>query len=186
MLRAGFDDGSTTSQQVKSGILVEDDLVNRIVTERLTEPDCDSGFLLDGYPRTVPQALFLQDMLAKRHRSPLVIHLDVPRDVVLSRVSFRKQCPRCGRIYNQRFSAAKTPGRCDADGAELTRRDDDDEHVIVGRLDSYERMAAPLMAHYQSADYHRVDGDRPPGEISRDLERLIEAAGLRRHSNGTF
>ncbi len=182
MLRASFHDESQTSLRVKSGILVEDDLVNGMVSERLAGTDCGSGFLLDGYPRTVPQALFLEDLLAlKRLPSPTVIHLDVPRDTLLARVSFRKQCPHCGRIYNQRFSAARNPGFCDDDGAELTRREDDDEQVIVSRLDSYERMALPVIAHYQAAHYYRLDGDRPPAEISRDIDHLIHP-----HSNGSL
>jgi len=174
MLRAAFQDESQTSRQVKTGILVDDELVNGMVSARLSNNDCIAGFLLDGYPRTVPQALYLNRLLAeKRLPSPTVIHLDVPREVLLARVSFRKQCPKCGHIYNQRFNPARNAGFCDIDGAPLTRREDDDEQVIVSRLDAYERMAMPVLAHYQSAGYHRVDGNRPPAEISREIEKLI-------------
>lgn len=187
MLRAGFEDGSKTSQQVKTGILVDDALVNRMVADRLARPDCGPGFLLDGYPRTVPQACFLQDFLADSHwPAPAVIHLDVPREVLLDRVSFRRHCPRCGKIYNQRFSASRTPGYCDVDGAELSRRDDDDESVVLSRLDSYESMAAPLIAHYQAGNYHKIDGNRPPDDIWQDVERMIEASLIRVRSNGSL
>lgn len=182
MLRATFHDESQTSKRVRTGILVEDGLVNRMVSDRLAGDDCNSGFLLDGYPRTVPQAQFLKHLLAeKRLPSPTVIHLDVPREVLLSRVSYRKQCPQCGHIYNLRFSSARHPGYCDADGAPLTRREDDDATVVVSRLESYEQMAMPVLAHYQSAGYHRVNGDRPPAEVSREIEKL-----LRSHSNGSL
>jgi adenylate kinase len=103
-----------------------------------------------------------------------VIHLDVPREVVLARVSYRRQCPECGHIYNQRTHAAKKPGYCDADGARLTTRDDDGEKIIVQRLDSYEQMATPLVAHYRNHNYFRIDGDRAPSAISGDIEQLIE------------
>jgi adenylate kinase len=187
MLRADYNDESATSVRVKTGILVEDDLVNGMVAERLAEPDCASGFLLDGYPRTVPQAFFLQALLAEQSRSePLVIHLDVPREIVLARVSFRRQCPKCGHIYNQRSHAARNPGYCDADGSPLTRRDDDGEQIIVNRLDAYEQMAAPLIAHYRGPNYFRIDGDRPPAEISRDIEELIQRSLGGAHANGSL
>ncbi len=186
MLRAGFEDGSQTSKLIKNGVLVDDNLVNQMVAQRVTGDDCKSGFLLDGFPRTVPQAFFLQDVLAERHSTaPTVIHLDVPREVLLARVSARKQCPQCGRIYNQRFSAAQRSGFCDDDGAELTRRDDDEAQVIVNRLDSYDRMAAPLIAHYRTANYYRVDGNRRPAEISREIEAVIEASLSRVRSYGS-
>jgi adenylate kinase len=186
MLRADFNDGSATSVRVKTGILVEDDLVNGMVAERLAEPDCQDGFLLDGYPRTVPQALFLHGLLAERRRpEPMVIHLDVPREVVLARVSFRRQCPECGHIYNQRSHAAQNPGYCDKDGAKLTIRDDDGAQVIVNRLDSYEQMAAPLIEHYRTSNYFRIDGDRPAAAIWSDIEQLIELSLARVRSNGS-
>lgn len=185
MLRSNYADGSRTSNLVKTGVLVDDGLVNQMVAERLKGPDCKSGFLLDGFPRTVPQAFFLQDLLAERNcPEPTVIHLDVPHEVLLARVSARKQCPACGRIYNQKFSAAQKNGYCDADGTELTRRDDDKEDVAVNRLESYDRMAAPLIAHYQSANYFRVDGNRRPAEISREIEAVIETTLVRVRTNG--
>jgi len=185
MLRADFDDGSATAVRVKTGILVEDDLVNGMVAGRLAEPDCQDGFLLDGYPRTVPQALFLHGLLAERRRpEPMVIHLDVPREVVLARVSYRRQCPQCGHIYNQRTRAARNPGYCDIDGAKLTIRDDDAAQVIVNRLNSYEQMAAPLIEHYRNSNYFRIDGDRPAAAIWSDIEQLIELSLPRVRSNG--
>jgi adenylate kinase len=187
MLRADFNDGSATSVRVKTGILVEDELVNGMVAERLAEPDCQSGFLLDGYPRTVPQALFLHGLVVEqRLPEPMVIHLDVPREVVLGRVSFRRQCPQCGHIYNQRTHAAQNPGYCDKDGAKLTTRDDDAAQVIVNRLNAYEEMAAPLIEHYRRSNYFRIDGDRPAAAIWGDIEQLVEVSLARVRSNGTL
>jgi adenylate kinase len=185
MLRADFHDGSATSVRVKTGILVEDGLVNGMVAKRLSEPDCQEGFLLDGYPRTVPQAFFLHGLVAEqRLPDPMVIHLDVPREVVLGRVSFRRQCPQCGHIYNKRTHAARNPGYCDKDGAKLTTRDDDAAQIIVNRLNAYEEMAAPLIEHYRGSNYFRIDGDRPAAAIWGDIEELIEGSLARVRSNG--
>jgi adenylate kinase len=177
MLRAGCTSGDqldATCVLVNTGVLVSDDLVNQMVTQRLSKPDCSSGFLLDGYPRTVPQAIYLKNLLDERFLpTPHVLHLDVPRAALLARVTSRRQCPACGKIYNVLYSPPARAGICDADGEALTRRADDEDQVVEARLDSYERMAGPMMEHYRNADYHRIDGDRPSDEISRDVERLL-------------
>lgn len=187
MLRASCQDGSPTALQMKSGNLVGDDLVNRIVERRIAQPDCVGGFLLDGYPRTVHQAIFLQVLIRERHwPSPTVIHLDVPRSVLLARICSRRQCPSCGKIYNLLHRPPAKPGTCDADSAELVRRADDDEQIILERLSAYERMTEPLIEYYRTSDYHRIDGDRAPGEISAEIERLLESAPVRVHSRAFF
>src|SRR5207248_3065094 len=177
MLRASCETGGQsgeTRQQIDTGVLVSDDLVNRMVSERVAQPDCDSGFLLDGYPRTVPQAFFLQRMSDERSwPAPKVIHLDVPRPVLLARVTARRQCPACHRIYNLLYSPPAEPERCDDDGARLTRRADDEDFVVDARLRAYEQIAGPLIAHYSAADYHRLDGNRPALQISRDIDQVL-------------
>jgi len=180
MLRASCeigDQSGATCEQVNTGVLVSDDLVNDMVAARLSAPDCRSGFLLDGYPRTVPQALFLQNLIDRcSWPAPTIIHLDVPHDVLLARVTARRQCHGCGKIYNLLYSPPATAGICDADGEKLTRRADDEDQVVDDRLKSYEQMAGPLMEHYRTANYHRIDGNRPSGEISKDIERLLQSA----------
>ena len=186
MLRASCDHGDQsgeTREKVNSGVLVSDDLVNQMVSDRVSQPDCDSGFLLDGYPRTIAQAMYLRRMSDARHwPEPRVIHLDVPRPVLLARVTARRQCPSCGKIYNLLYSPPAKPDRCDGDGAKLTRRADDEDAVIDARLRSYEEMAGPLIEHYRVADYHRLDGNRPPAEISSEIERFLQSAPARARS----
>jgi len=171
------DQSGATCFQVNTGVLVSDDLVNEMVARRIAEADCRSGFLLDGYPRTIPQALFLQGHIDKRKWSaPMVIHLDVPHCVLIARVTARRQCHACGHIYNLLYSPPAEPGVCDADGEPLTRRADDEDRVVEERLRSYEQMTGPLIEHYRSANYFRIDGNRPADEISGEIERLLQAA----------
>ena len=177
MLRASCETGGQSGEirlKVDTGVLVSDDLVNRMVSERVSLPDCDGGFLLDGYPRTIPQAFFLQHMSDERAwPAPKVIHLQVPRQVLLARVTARRQCPACHRIYNLIYSPPAEPDRCDQDGARLTRRADDEDSVIDARLRSYEQIAGPLIEHYRLADYHRLDGNRPALDISREIDLIL-------------
>lgn len=180
MLRTSCEVGGQTDatcEQVNSGVLVRDDLVNAMVAARITAADCKSGFLLDGYPRTVPQASFLQTLIGKCSLpEPTIIHLDVPHSVLLARVTARRQCPECGKIYNLIYSPPAESGICDADGQSLTRRADDEDQVVDERLKSYEQMAGPLMQHYRAANYHRLDGNRPADEISEEIERRLQLA----------
>ena len=180
MLRAACEDGTqngATCALINSGILVSDDLVNSMVATRIAQPDCDSGFLLDGYPRTVGQARYLRSLIERRYwPDPSIIHLDVPRSVLIDRVTSRRQCPACGKIYNLLYSPPATPDMCDADGCSLTRRADDEDQVVMDRLNAYEQMTSPVIEHYRHGRYHRIDGDRPPGEISREIERLLKSA----------
>jgi adenylate kinase len=171
---------SQSYAQVAGGLLVSDDMVNSLVARRIEEPDCQNGFFLDGYPRTVPQAEYLSRLLAERGGGdPIVIHLDVPRPVLLARVTSRRQCPRCGRIYNLLFQMPRVSGHCDDDGSELECRDDDRPQVVESRLRAYERMTGPLIRYYQSgASYHRVDGDRSPREIAAEVEAVLPAASM--------
>lgn len=182
MLRAGVEAGTQageTRQQVETGILVGDDLVNNMVEARLEQSDCNDGFLLDGYPRTIPQAQFLGKLLDRRRLpAPMVIHLDVPRNILLERVTSRRQCASCGKIYNLLSQAPKADARCDVDGAALTRRADDDEEVIGARLRAYEEMTGPLIDYYKNRNYYWIDGNRDPKAISEEIEALLE----RRHA----
>jgi adenylate kinase len=170
--------GRQVSAIMASGGLVGDDLVNQVVTGRLTEPDCGGGVLLDGYPRTVPQAEYLDQYLAGHGiSSPLVLHLDVPASVLVRRLSSRRQCSKCSRIYNLLFQPPKQEGRCDDDGEPLTHRKDDTEEVITERLKAYEEQTGPLIGYYKPrAGYYWIDGNRPPEEISLEISRLVAEA----------
>ena len=178
MLRAEVDAGSPLGQQAQTilaaGQLVSDEIVNDMLVNRITKPDCKNGFLLDGYPRTVPQAEFLDGKLAEMgFPAPTIFHLATPQSVLIERISSRRQCPKCGRIYNLLFKPPIKPGVCDVDGTKLVRRSDDNVEVVRARLQAYEKMTAPIMVHYAGGDYHSISANRPPLEIFRDIESVL-------------
>ena len=187
MLRGEVEAGSPLGVQAKeilaAGQLVKDEMVNEMLVNRITRPDCGNGFLLDGYPRTLPQAEFLDAKLAELgFPPPTVFHLATPQSVLIERISSRRQCPQCGRIYNLLFKPPKRPGVCDDDGSKLVRRSDDNVDVVRARLESYEKLTAPIMLHYAGGDYHSLSANRAPGEIFRDIEAVLR--GRRNGASG--
>jgi adenylate kinase len=179
--------GLAAKSILASGGLVDDGLVNAMVVKRLSQPDCHSGFILDGYPRTVPQAVFLSEFLKRRRLpDPKVIHLDVPIPVLVSRLSSRRHCSACGRIYNLHYQPPERAGRCDADGEPLIHREDDREEVVRARLEAYHRLCGPLIEYYRGPNYHRIDGQCAPEKISAEIKTIITARSLRRaaHARG--
>jgi adenylate kinase len=179
-VEAGTPLGQEASAILAAGQLVSDEIVNRMLINRLSQPDCKNGFLLDGYPRTLPQAVFLDKKLGDMgFPAPTVVHLATPKSVLIERIASRRQCPVCGRIYNLLFKPPQKPGVCDDDGSKLVRRQDDTVEVVKARLDAYERQTAPIMVHYAGGDYHSVPANRPPAEIFRDIESIL------RRRNGT-
>ena len=189
MLRAEIRNGTALGMAAKSilakGELVDDDLVNVMVVHRITQADCRKGFILDGYPRTVPQAVFLSGFLENaRLPTPTVIHLDVPVSVLVMRLSSRRHCSRCGRIYNLLYQPPESEGRCDLDGKELIHRNDDYEDVVRQRMEAYQRLCVPLIEYYSGANYYRMDGQCAPEKISEQIKGIITARSLRRTTNG--
>lgn len=176
--KAGTDLGHVACSILKSGGLVGDGIVNQIVAGRIQQPDCASGFLLDGYPRTLEQARFLDGLLKERGLpEPVAIHLDVPGRVLVSRITARRQCGTCGHIYNVLSQPPRVPEICDVDGAPLLHREDDTEVVILARLRAYEQATGPVIAHYNHAGCCRVDGTGNPEQISTQIERLLSSRG---------
>lgn len=133
------------------GDLVPDDIVLRMLEDRLANPDCAGGFVLDGFPRTLPQAEELTRILAQRgYGKPTVIHFVVDRGVLLRRLTGRRMCGICGRIYHAQDRAPRVPGLCNEDGGPLTQRQDDSESVIRERLIIYDRQTEPLVEYYKT------------------------------------
>ncbi len=179
MLRAEIAAGTTLGNQVKSivagGGLVSDELVNQILESRIAQPDCANGFMLDGYPRTVEQAEFLDGLLrAKGLPEPVVIHLDVPADVLVGRMICRRQCSKCGAQYNVLSKRPKKPGRCDECGADLMVRKDDREDVIRERLHAYNDLTRPVLGYYYNGNYFQIAGDRSPVYIFEEITSVLE------------
>jgi len=153
-IRAGVPVAVGVAATMHAGSLVGDDLVNRMVEERLAQPDAEKGFILDGYPRTRAQAEHLLRWLDAHGISEVVIHLVVDYNILVARLTGRRQCPRCGTLYNIASNPPRVAGLCDLDGETLVVREDDQESVIRERLAAYQTESQPLI------DFFREKGRR--------------------------
>ncbi len=183
MLRRECQSGSSLGKAVKtvlaSGQLVGDDLINRVVAQRLRQRDCQDGCILDGYPRTLAQARFLDRFLAKRKMArPVVFDFQIETEEVVARLSSRRQCAECGRIFSVNGNRNDAELRCDQDGSELIQRADDNPETIRERLKLYEQNAGELVRYFASKDYHRIHATRTLEEISNDLLSVLGRRAL--------
>jgi len=175
--KANTELGRMACSILKSGGLVGDEIVNEIVAKRIAQPDCARGFLLDGYPRTVPQAMHFSHLLQRRLLpDPVVIHLDVPDAPLVARLTARRQCPKCLRIYNVLSQPPRIEDRCDDDGAALLTREDDQESVIRERLRAYRELTGPVLKWYGHYAVRTVDGSTAPQQVSRAVEQAVKDA----------
>lgn len=148
---AGSELGKQAQAFMKAGDLVPDSLIMGIMETRLQEPDCANGFLLDGFPRTIPQAEALKELLGKIGvELDMAVNIDVPRDVILDRLTTRRTCSNtdCQAIYNVKSNPPKVEGVCDKCGSPVIQRDDETEEAITKRLDTYNEKTAPLVDFY--------------------------------------
>ena len=172
--KAGTELGKAACSILSRGGLVSDELVNGIVASRIARPDCREGFLLDGYPRTVPQAIHLSAVLRERGLPlPVVIHLDVPDEALVTRLTARRQCPQCLHIYNALLQPPRIAGVCDHDGVALLTREDDREEVVRRRLRAYDELTGPILKWFGPKMVRNVDGARPAGEVARAVEHVV-------------
>ena len=149
-VKAGTELGKKAEAAMTAGELVSDDLIMGIMGERLLEDDCKAGFLLDGFPRTIPQAEALKVLLAKLNiELDGAVNLNVPRDVILDRLTTRRTCTECGAIYNVKSNPPKEEGKCDSCGGPVVQRDDETEEAISKRLDVFNEQTAPLVGFYE-------------------------------------
>ena len=147
---AGTELGKQAQAAMKAGDLVSDDLIMGIMEERLKEDDCKSGYLLDGFPRTIPQAEALKALLEKMgEKLDAAVEIDVPREVILDRLTTRRTCSSCGAIYNIKSNPTKVNGVCDKCGGSVVQRDDETEEAISNRLNVYNDQTAPLVGFYK-------------------------------------
>ncbi len=155
ILRAAIAEGSELGRQVEAlmaeGNLVTDDLIMSIMEERLQQPDCQKGYLLDGFPRTIPQAVALKSLLARLgEKLDCALELDIPRDVLIDRLTTRRTCSNCGEIYNTKRKPPTVDGVCDVCGGDVVQRDDETEEAIEHRLEVYNEQTAPLVDFYRN------------------------------------
>lgn len=174
----GSELGLLARSYVERGELVPDETVWRMLQERLASLDCQSGCLLDGFPRTLPQGEALERLVAEHGWSVRVFNLDVPDSALLERLTGRRLCRRDGsHIHHLRFAPPRTPGHCDACGGELFQRDDDRSDVVARRLEVYRAQTAPLLDFYaQRGVLRSLDGDRAPEAVLAELQRLTQEA----------
>jgi adenylate kinase len=166
--------GHEIRQRINAGELVSDATVNRIVAERIVRKDCVSGFILDGYPRTVPQAQSFQSYLKETDRL-FVIEIRAEDANALERIVSRLMCSDCGEIYNSVSRMPRSLGVCDRCEKPLVRRSDDREDLIIERFRTYREETFPLVEHYRKYGcYHRVDGLRPIAEVSHDIRKIVD------------
>lgn len=175
-VQAGDEIGRTVQAIMRDGSLVPDEFVNGLVAERVNQPDCRNGFILDGYPRTLQQARSVEEMLVARDLPQVVIHLKVDYNRIIARLNGRRQCPKCGRLYSLSSNPPKSPEICDEDGTRLVIREDDRESVIRQRLEEYERQTRPLLDYYarSGCEFHEVEASEgSPEQIVETICGLI-------------
>lgn len=181
MLRDHISRGTALGRQadavVAAGELVPDELVNSMVGVWFKQQSDSNGVVLDGFPRTVNQARELDQWLG--NNGPVVINFRVEYNELIQRLTGRRSCPQCRRIYNVYLKPPARDGFCDCDGARLTQRPDDDEQVIRERLAAYERQTRPLVEFYrQRTKFFEVDGNQPPETVTNQLCRILEGADV--------
>ncbi len=185
MLRAEVKAGSPIGLEAKSvmdaGGLVSDDILVRMIGDRIHRPDCAKGFILDGFPRTVPQAEALDKML---HSTAVdldaVIELKVDEAVLVERISGRFTCSKCGTGYHDKFKLPKKEGVCDACGStEFTRRPDDKAETVHARLEAYNAQTAPILPYYKAQGrLYAVDGMAEMDEVEAQIEAVLRKIGV--------
>jgi adenylate kinase len=167
--------GVTASDYINRGELVPDNVTIAMIRERLSRLDCEKGVVLDGFPRTQPQAEALDEMLSEFHsKVNIVPYIKVEDEVLIKRLTGRWTCKENGHIFHELFNPPKVAGVCDIDGSELYQRDDDKRETVINRIKVYMEQTAPLIAHYQdSGVLVEVDGDQPIDEVFEDLMAIL-------------
>jgi adenylate kinase len=176
-VKAGSEIGKRAEAVMKSGALVSDEIVIGIIADRIDQPDCANGFILDGFPRTLPQAAALDKLLREKSKTlDHVIELKVDDGALIDRISGRFSCSKCGAGYHDKYKQPKTAGVCDACGStEFTRRADDNAETVKNRLMAYYRETAPLTGYYFcKGNLKSVDGMAPIDEVGRQMEAVLD------------
>ena len=180
MFRAAISDGTELGIKAKSymdqGALVPDEVTIGIVRERLSKSDCDNGFLLDGFPRTVPQAEALDKLLADMDRKiEHVLNIEVQEDELVKRLTGRRICKVCGTSYHLQFNKPKVEGKCDKDNGDLYQREDDNPETVKNRLEVNMTQTAPLLAYYNGKGVlSNVDGQQDIGDVFKELDVILQ------------
>ena len=174
--RAGTPLGLQAKELIDKGNFVPDELIIALISERLDEPDCKEGFILDGFPRTLPQAKALDELLFEKGRSlDYVIEIQVPDDLIIQRIIGRFSCADCGAMYHDTLKPTKVFGRCDdCGGSNFIRRQDDNWETVVARLKTYRAITTPVLPYYEHQGLLvTIDGTGSVDDVMQKLERVI-------------
>ncbi len=171
-VKRGTDIGKQAKKYMDAGQLVPDNILIDIIKDRLAQPDCKKGFILDGFPRTLAQAEALSEAGVA---VDVALNIDLSDDEAVTRISGRRTCKSCSAIYHVKYQPPKAEGVCDACGGELYHRDDDKEGTVRNRLKVYKELTEPLLKYYSDEGVLRnVDGSRSREEISEDIYKIVE------------
>ena len=181
IFRANIKEGTELGKKAKSymdqGLLVPDSLTVDLLMDRISQPDCKNGYILDGFPRTIPQAESLKAALSEKGEAlDFAVDVDVPDENIVARMSGRRACPKCGATYHIVYAAPKQEGICDKCGAELILRDDDKPETVQNRLKVYHDQTQPLIEYYTGEDIlHTVDGTQDMEKVFEDIMNILGA-----------
>lgn len=177
-LKAGTELGMKAKEYMDQGLLVPDELTCDLVVDRISQPDAKNGYVLDGFPRTIPQAEALTNALNARGEAvDYAIDVEVPDENIVNRMGGRRACLKCGATYHITFNPPKKEGCCDACGGELVLRDDDKPETVQKRLDVYHAQTQPLIEYYSAAGKLKtVDGTQEIGKVFTDITAILGGA----------
>ncbi len=172
---AGTPLGMEAKEYMDQGLLVPDDITIGIIKDRISQPDCREGFLLDGFPRTIAQADALEALLQEVGKGiDAVLNIQVPLENLITRLTGRRMCRNCGNIYHLLYNPPSAEGVCDHCGGGLYQRSDDQEAAVVKRLQVYEEQTAPLITYYREKGLlHDIDGDQPIKDVMVQLGKVL-------------
>ena len=174
-IKNGTELGMKAKEYMDKGALVPDEVTMGMLLSRISEPDCKNGYVLDGFPRTIPQAESLKKALSdKGDALDVAVNIDVPDEVIEGRMSGRRSCPKCGASYHVTFTPPKKEGICDLCGAELIQRADDKPETVKARLATYHEQTQPLIDFYKKEGILKeVDGTKAPSEVFKAITEAI-------------
>lgn len=175
-IRNGTELGRKAKAYIESGALVPDELTCDLVVDRIGKEDCKNGYILDGFPRTIPQANALDEALEKMNTSiDYAIDVEVPDESIVKRMGGRRACLNCGAVYHIVYNPPKKDGICDECGQRLIQRDDDKPETVQKRLDVYHAQTQPLIDYYKEKNIlHSVDGTQEMDHVFRDIQEFLD------------
>ena len=174
-IKQGIELGKKAKTYMDAGDLVPDELVCDLVVDRIQQDDCTKGFILDGFPRTIPQAEALTNALnAIEQKMEYALNIDVPDENIIHRMAGRRACVGCGATYHVEFNPTKKEGICDVCGEELILRDDDKPETVKNRLNVYHEQTKPLIEYYNKENItHTIDGTQTMDEVFNDIRKIL-------------